>query len=403
MAANRLNLALRNAGIESTMLVQEAYTDSEYVVQAGSGNLYKFKAFARFMFEWLKFFPYERNSILKFVFSPANKGLDITVHPLVREADIIHLHWINQGYLSLKTLQKLFNLGKPVVWTLHDMWPFTGGCHYSGTCLEFLEKCSFCPYLSKPAKDDLAAKQFSKKRKLYHDADIHLVACSKWMKAQASESALFRHKEIIAIPNPIDVDVFKPIDKKEARTKLGLPKNKKLLLFGTMDSSDMRKGARYLFEALNTLVENFPVFREKVEVVVFGKIHKSFYAGVPLKIHNLKFVSDTQKFVEIYNAADIFVLPSLQVNLPNTVMESLACGTPVVAFSSGGLTEMIKHKHSGFIAESKNALSLSTGIYESLFMDDLEQMGKNAREKVLKEYANDIVARQYVEMYKNVM
>jgi len=385
------------------MLVLDAVSDSEYVVQAVKGNLHKVKAFSRVAFEHLAFLPYERNSVIGETFSPATAGLDISEHPLITEADIIHLHWVNHGYLSLTSLEKLFALGKPVVWTLHDMWPFTGGCHYSGTCLEFLERCSFCQYLKKPSKEDISSKQFDVKKRLYRDANLHMVACSKWLRALSSESSLFRHKEVLAVPNPIDVDIFKPLDRAKCRANLNLPQDKKLLLFGAANISVMRKGARYLFEALNMLVDSFPVFKEKVEVIVFGKMSKDTKASIQLEIHNFKFVSDINELVELYNAADIFVLPSLQDNLPNTVMESLSCGTPVVAFSTGGVPEMVKHLHNGFLAESKNALNLATGIYETIFLSDMELMRKNAREKVLKEYAGDIVAARYVELYNRIM
>jgi glycosyltransferase involved in cell wall biosynthesis len=199
------------------------------------------------------------------------------------------------------------------------------------------------------------------------------------------------------------VELFRPKDGAQCRKNLGLPLDKKLLLFGAANVLDMRKGARYLFEAVKILVDNFPVFKDKVEIVVFGKMPKELKEGIKLKIHNFKFVSDVKKLVQLYNAADVFVLPSLQDNLPNTVMEAFACGTPVVAFSTGGVPEMVKHKQNGFLAESKNALNLSTGIYETLFISDLEQMGKNAREKVLKEFNADIIAKQYAELYERVI
>lgn len=403
IAANRLNVALRNYGLDSTMLVQDYKSGEPYIVPIGKGKIHSAKAFTRFAFERLAFLPYEKSSILRYSFSPANTGVDVSEHPLVKEADIIHLHWINQGYLSLKSLKKLFDKGKPIVWTLHDMWPFTGGCHYAGTCLEFLERCAFCPFLRKPGKNDLSAKQFDFKKEMYGNVLLHPVACSKWLRALSSESTLFRNKEISAIPNPIDTKSYSPRDKSECRKTLGLPQDKKLLLFGAANISDTRKGARYLFEALNILMDSFPVFAENVEVVVFGKISAETQKSIPLPTHNLKFVSDIDELITIYNAADIFVLPSLQDNLPNTVMESMACGTPVVGFRTGGVPEMIKHKHSGFLAEVKNALSLATGIYETLFLLDIEEMGRNARETVVHEYDGDVVARQYFEVYKMLL
>ncbi len=403
VAANRLNVALRNYGVDSNMLVQNAKTDADGIVPIGRGRLHKGKAFARFVYERLAFLPYEKNAVLRYAFSPANVGVDISEHPLVKDADIIHLHWINQGYISLKGLKKLFDTGKPIVWTLHDMWSFTGGCHYAGTCLEFLERCSFCAFLKKPGKKDLSAKQFVIKKQLYSKVLLHPVACSKWMRALSSESVLFRNKDVSAIPNPIDTGVFKPMDKIACRKELGLPTDKKLLLFGAVNISDLRKGARYLFEALNILIESFPVFKENVEIVVFGKIPLETKESIPCTIHSMKYISDVTELVKLYNASDIFVLPSLQDNLPNTVMESMACGTPVVGFRTGGVPEMIKHKHSGFLAEGKNALSLATGIYETLFLLDIEKMSKNARKKVLSDYAGNVVAKQYVEVYQKLL
>jgi len=196
IAANRLNVALRNFGLDSTMLVQDYGSGEPYIVPIGKGKIHTAKAFTRFAFERLTFLPHEKNSILRFAFSPANTGVDVSGHPLVKEADIIHLHWINQGYLSLKSLKKLFDTGKPVVWTLHDMWSFTGGCHYAGTCLEFLERCMFCPFLKKPGKNDLSAKQFAFKKELYSNVLLHPVACSKWLRALSSDTSLFLNKEL---------------------------------------------------------------------------------------------------------------------------------------------------------------------------------------------------------------
>ena len=224
-AANRLHTALRKIGVDSVMLVQDALSGEDHIVQA-VGAIDKGKAFAHYAIERIVFLRHERNSSVRYGFSPANSGLDISGHPLLDEADIIHLHWINHGFISLKGLEKILAKGKPVVWTLHDMWPFTGGCHYSGTCLEFLERCSFCPYLKKPAKDDLSASQFDFKKKLYRNANLHMVACSKWLRALSSESSLFRNKEVMVIPNPIDVNRFKPLDKDECRKSLKLPKDK---------------------------------------------------------------------------------------------------------------------------------------------------------------------------------
>ncbi|WP_430823114.1 glycosyltransferase family 4 protein [Carboxylicivirga sp. N1Y90] len=403
VASNRLNRALRRNGVDAKLLVQDLVRDEEGVHAVDRGFIHRQKAFARFAYERLCFLPYERSSSVRFAFSPANVGIDISNHPLVQEADIIHLHWVNQGFLSLETLGKLFSLGKPIVWTQHDMWSFTGGCHYAGSCLEFLEFCSYCPFLRKPSKKDLSAQLFAQKRKIYSQAPLSIVACSKWLKGLAQESKLLRKKNSFAIPNPIDIDFYKPYDKSEARKRLGLPLDKKLILFGAANVNDQRKGMRYFIEALSVLNENFPKAAESAELVVFGKMNKDTEAMFPFKTHSFSFVSDPKVLVDLYNAADIYALPSLQDNLPNTVMEAMACGTPVVGFSIGGVPEMVDHKKSGYLAEVKNSLSLANGLYVSLFVDDLEAYSKQARKDVVENYSEKVVADQYLEVYKSLL
>lgn len=403
VAANRLKEALRQEGVDASMLVQDAKQPGDGVVAVGDGFMHRQKAFYRFVMERLLFLPHEKNALERFAFSPANTGIDISHHPLVLEADIIHLHWVNQGFLSLESLQKLFSLGKPVVWTLHDMWSFTGGCHYSGSCLEFLEHCAYCPFLKKPGKNDLSARLFKQKKELYKHVSMHVVTCSKWLKSLSNESTLLRSKIFHQIPNPIDTNFYQPRDKKQCREKLGLPRDKKLVLFGAANVEDTRKGMRYLLEALDILKESFPLFRDNVELLVFGKMPKGKAKTFPFKTHSFKFVSDHNVLVDLYNAADIFVLPSLQDNLPNTVMESMACGTPVVGFRIGGVPEMIDHEESGFLAEVRNALSLATGMHETLFLSDFEQMGAAARAKVVKCYSQKVVAQRYLTVYNEAL
>ncbi|WP_439182155.1 glycosyltransferase family 4 protein [Carboxylicivirga taeanensis] len=403
VAANRLNRALRNNGIESKLLVQDLRRNEEGVYAVGSGFGYRQKAFARFAWERLTFLPYERNASVRFAFSPANTGIDISQHPLVQEADIIHLHWVNQGFLSIETLGKLLACGKPVVWTQHDMWSFTGGCHYAGTCLEFLEFCSYCPFLKKPGKKDLSARQFAQKRRIYNEAPLTIVTCSKWLRTLSQESKLLRRKDFYNIPNPIDTSFYTPRNQQEARERLKLPQDKKLLLFGAANVDDPRKGMRYFIEALNILAENFPVVKEDAELVVFGKMNAETVKLFPFKTHSFKFVSNPDTLVDLYSAADSYILPSLQDNLPNTVMESLACGTPIIGFSIGGVPEMVTHQESGYLAEVKNALSLATGIYETLFVNKLDQYRLKARQKAVECYSEEVVAEKYLKVYKSLL
>ncbi len=403
VAAKRLNSALLSNGYDSKLLVQDARSSEGGVYPVDSSVFSKQLSHFHKSKEHLSFIPYERNAIARKSFSCASQGIDISDHPLVKEADILHLHWINDGFLSLKTLGKLFALGKPVVWTQHDMWSFTGGCHFAGTCLEFLEFCSYCPFLRKSGKKDLSARLFAQKRKIYGDSNLSIVTCSKWLRTLSQESKLLRRKDFYNIPNPIDTDLYKPGNKEKARLNLGLPTNKKLILFGADDLNDPRKGFRYLIEALSILGENFPAILDSTELVSFGKINKQIVKHLPFKLHSFKYVVDPQKLVDIYNAADCYVLPSLQDNLPNTIMESMACGTPVVGFSIGGVPEMVTHNESGYLAEVKNSLSLATGIYHTLFVGDISQLENNARMSAVSQFAEKTVVDQYVEVYKSLL
>ncbi len=403
VAALRIHRALRNNETDSNFLVLTKSGNDSNTFGFDEGLCHTVKCYYQFIAERVKFLRDEKDASLRYAFSPASAGFDISQHPLVKEADILHLHWINQGFISLENLDSLFKMNKPIVWTLHDMWPFTGGCHYAGSCMEFNEHCGYCPFLKHPGRRDLSNRIYLQKKKIYNNASLNIVACSKWLRSLSSESSLFLNSKVTNIPNAIDTNQFRPLDKDECRRELGLPSDKKLVLFGAANLLDARKGFRYLIEALNIIKENFPTLSAKIELVVFGKLKEDVYKQLPFDIHNMKFISDTDKLVKIYNAADVFLLPSLQDNLPNTVMESMACQTPVVGFSIGGVPEMIIHEKTGFLAEARNSLSLATGLYQTLFLNDTSQMGLAARERALELYAENVVAQQYLAIYNEAL
>lgn len=402
VAALRIHRSLLRAGVDSHILVQEQKRNESNEHVAGSGFLYGVNNFSNFVKERLTIKPHEKNSSMRYNFSIANTGQSIADLPVVKEADVIHLHWINQGFLSLDGLQELFSLGKPVVWTLHDMWPFTGGCHYAGNCFEFNEHCGFCPYLSDPQKTDISYQTYARKKDIYSKANLSVVTCSRWLATMARSSSMMKNANVITtIPNPIDTNFYKPIDRMACRKELGLPLDKKLILFGAANILDVRKGFRYLEEALTIIQDNFPAISSRMELVVFGKLDKGWTNKFTFKIHPMNFISNPETLVKLYNAADTFILPSLQDNLPNTVVESMCCGTPVVGFSIGGIPEMITHMKTGFLAEVKNSLSLANGIYNMLFFGP-EQ--RNAvRESAVQLFAENTVATQYIDVYKKVL
>ena len=345
----------------------------------------------------------EANLKYRFAFSPGLFGRDISQSKKVRDADIIHIHWINQGFLSINDLKKLTALGKPIVWTLHDMWAFTGGCHYSGTCDHFKNECGNCYYLNNPNNSDLSHKGWLRKQDFYTTTSkISFVACSNWMAGIAHQSSLLKDFNIEAIPNPVDISLFVPMDKATLRKNRNINPDAHIVLFGAFNILDNRKGISYLIEALN-LLKNQIAPNEKIEIVIFGK-NKSFNTDLlPFKVHDFSVITSPIELAEIYNLANVFVMPSLEDNLPNMVMEALSCGTPVVAFNNGGVIDMVIHQENGYLADYLSAEDLANGIVWVLNQKDRSRLQLNARKKVENDFSPEIVAKKYIEVYQKLL
>jgi glycosyltransferase involved in cell wall biosynthesis len=420
LACVRLLKALNQCGVEAKLLVQVKNLPNAHISGTSQGWGGKKLALARFALERWQFSFYERDKSVRFAFSPAITGIDISQHPWVQEADVLHLHWINFGFLSLHSLQKLIALKKPIVWTLHDMWAFTGGCHYTGDCQNFHHSCGNCYMLHHPKPQDWSYQVFQKKFRLYHQSRIHFVTCSRWLGETARQSSLLKRSinspqafAIQTIPNPIDTEIFAPLAKKAAQQALKLPQTQFLLLFGAMNIADKRKGLAYLQQALDFLAQQYSHLSSHIELVVFGKSQPEVLAKFPFKTHNLGFLSSDEALVQVYSAAHAFILPSLEDNLPNTVMEALACATPVVAFRTGGVPEMIDHQQNGYLADYQSSEDLAKGIlwvYEQYskslitnhLADTYTQTCQNARQKVLTEFNEAVVGQKYFEVYQEI-
>lgn len=399
IAANRLMEALKNNGIKAKMLVRNKQTDQVTVVALK-------KSWRKiWQFTWERIVIWAANGFKRhnlFAVDIANTGTDITSLPEFRQADVIHLHWINQGMLSLKDIQRILASGKPVVWTLHDMWPFTGICHYSGECEKYTTECHDCPLLLKPHRHDLSEKTFRKKQKLYTTAPITFIACSRWLEAMARKSSLLQGHTITNIPNAINTNLFKPRAKKFAREKLNLPTDKKLLLFGSMKITDKRKGIDYLIEACKLLSQEEPELSKQLGVVVLGSQAEQCKSLFPFPIYPMNYVSNEKELVDIYNAVDLYVTPSLQDNLPNTIVEAMACGIPCVGFNVGGIPQMIDHLHNGYVAQYKSAEDLANGISWTLTEGDYETMSSEAYRKAVTTYSESTIASQYIQIYNHI-
>lgn len=318
-------------------------------------------------------------------------GMDFSDFPFIQEADVIHLHWINEGIYSSHFLK---DINKPVVWTLHDMWPFTGGCHYTSECEKYTGKCGSCWCLGSSSENDLSTSGQANRIREYKDAKIQFAGCSRWITDCANQSHVLKEsgKYCITVPNPIDTTWFHPRNQEECRKLLGINTTKKLILCGAVNLNDSRKGASLLMESLKYLD------KDEYLICMYGNPK-----GIEIPDFETFFfgsVYDDLHLSLIYNACDVFVAPSRQENLANTVVESLSCGTPVVAFDIGGMPDMILPGINGYLAVPFQAQNLaecisrtSSGIFErDRVADDCH-----------KRFSGNSIGKQYIELYEKLL
>ncbi len=311
------------------------------------------------------------------------------------DADVVHMHWVNGGMLRIEDLK---SITKPIVWSLHDMWPFTGGCHYDEHCGRYSSHCGACPVLDSSMEKDLSYRIFERKRKAFGTmAPMTFVGLSNWMAECARESRLLEGHSVVQLPNPIDTNVFKPVDQRVARDILGLPLDRPLILFGAVNATaDPRKGFEHLSKALDELPSG------SVELAIFGSSRPLVPPRLGHPMHYLGRLNDDISLSLLYSAADVTVVPSLQENLSNTIVESLACGTPAVAFSIGGNPDMIDHLHNGYLAKAFDPSDLAIGIRHILDQRAQGQFHTNARAVAVERFALERVAQRYLQLYTSL-
>jgi len=276
--------------------------------------------------------------------------------------DIIYLHWVQGGYLNLSIYRKLAQLGKPVIIFMHDMWTITEGCHHSFECEKYKTECIKCPAFNGKEIIDWANREFKKKKRLYSGFEnLYFVSPSKWLYTCAKESGLTKGKPIYHIPNIIDTTLFKPISRSFARKILNLDEKDIIIAFGAFTVSSAYKGWHELIKALNILKSESRL--KNVTLLIFGAGQdKQISDAIPFKSRFLGFLKDEYSTVLVYNAADVFISPSLADNFPTTILECMACGTPAVGFEVGGIPDMIRHKENGYLAKYRDSEDLARGI-----------------------------------------
>lgn len=397
IATYRMHNGLRQIGVDANMLVQRKGSDSSNVF-APSSKLGKAYAATRPFVDNASVKKYKsRNNVL---FSPACLPDNLSSRVKKINPDVVHLFWVNAGFFKIETLNKF---KQPIVWTLHDMWPFTGGCHYDDNCGQFQQSCGNCPALNSNKEHDLSRQIWKRKQKAWSNVPIVVVATSNWLADMARVSSLFKNQRIEVIPNGIDIEKYKPANKEAARDVYNLPKNKKLILFSAFSAtSDKRKGSQYLIQALNEIAPTY--LGQETELVIVGASRPETPPDLGMKIHYMGNFQDEISQVLLYSAVDVLVAPSIQENLANTVMESLACATPVVAFNIGGMPDMIDHQKSGYLAEGFDYVDLANGIKWVLENQRRHvNLSKHARKTVMDRYTLAKIAHRYSVLYQSLL
>ena len=401
VAANRLTEALIGNGVKAKMLVRNPSDEpSMHVSQTGSWlqNKWNF-LFERFVI-WLRN-GFDRKNLFKV--SIANTGLDLTKTREFQDADIIHLHWVNQGFLSLRGIEKILKSGKPVVWTMHDMWEATAICHHAYDCRNYETVCRECPFLRKPGAKDLSNEVFKKKQRVLEAAKegrgLTFVAVSNWLADRARQSALIGGMPITVIPNSISLSRFKMIDRDDARTALDVSEPY-VISFGAARIDDPIKGFDYLVDALRKLVNTGRVRPEELRLLMFGDVRDiSVFSQLPVPYTHLGYVSDEDQLSLIYSASNATVSSSLYETFGQTLIEAMACGSVPVSFGGSGQADIISHRQTGYLAERLSADSLAEGIDWAL---KAQLPPRELRRSVSRRYADSVVANRYYELYRSL-
>jgi glycosyltransferase involved in cell wall biosynthesis len=384
-----LHQGLRELGVDSKILnnSQTIYNDNN-VVAIIKSDKDKFINILRKADRCL-FLPYKRRQ--KRIFNTGLTGFDFIKAKEYQEADIIHLHWIC-GFVNIKHLRKI---NKPVIWTLRDMWPMTGGCHTPIECKGYETGCGNCMQLHSNRKNDLS--RFILKRKIkYIPKNMKVIGISNWISDNAKKSKIFSAFDIRTIFNNININEFFPVDKNIARNILGIKTEKKIILIGAI-TNDYYKGFDKFIEAMRYLDKS------KYFLCIFGGLSKNIIESLDFEYRNFNFLYDNISIRLIYNCADVFVAPSLMEPFGKTLAESMACSIPVVCFDATGPKDIVSHKIDGYKAKPFESMDLANGIEWVLNDSNYDELCRNAKEKVLREFDSTIIAKKYIELYKSLL
>ena len=377
------------------MLVFNKLSDDEHVVSArhrvARAEKFLYNRIDDYVTRRFKTDPYVRFS-LGYTSSQVLKEIE-RINP-----DIINLHWINKGFVSI---ERLSYFKRPIVWTLHDMWAFTGGCHYDGGCGKFSHVCGACPVLNSTRAKDLSHWIYQRKKNAYPlIRDLTVVTPSRWLAQCVQASSLLGTREVCVIPNALDTTCYRPIVATTLRQRLAIPEGKPLVLFGSMGAEiDRRKGYRLLMSAVEKLINRQVDF----EIAIFGSVDERENLFQGIRVHSLGKLKSELALAEAYSAAVVTVVPSRQENLGNVIMESLACGTPVVGFDIGGNPDMIVHRENGYLATPLEAEDLANGIVWALQHNAHRELQDTCQRMIGEFSSYPMAAERYGTLFSSIL
>ena len=392
-AAFRILQAQRSVGLNSVMLVNDSQSQDE-IIRSPRTTAARFarRLLSRYVDAALARLQSNSNTNLH---SPAFFSAIKIKEINSSSADIVNLHWTCGGMLSVFAISKI---KKPVVWTLHDMWAFSGTEHYDAGNQRWING-----YKSHSKSNDHRGIDLDrlvwKLKKLLWNKSIWIVTPSHWLEQSVYASELMCDWPVESILNPIDIDEWKMESKQVSRSLLGIPQGGKIILFGAIGGmKDSRKGFDLLVDAIEELHSRIPEF----SIVVFGQPHSTLIPELGDKLIFLGNLKDDLSLRLAYSAADVFVIPSRQDNLPNTGIEAMACGTPVVAFDVGGMSEIVEHRVTGYLAEPFNSKDLALGIEWTLSENELDLLSIRCRARAEQFFNYDLIGKKYKKLYEKV-
>lgn len=332
------------------------------------------------------------------LFSIPQQLFDPASVPFWSDFGIIHLHWISTMLDPSCCKEHLKNI--PIIWTLHDMNPFTGGCHHSDDCEKYREHCGACPHLGSNDEKDLSFQTWRSRMSAYRELDLHIVAPSQWLAEKAKSSSLFSRFPIHIIPNAHPLDIFRPLNRTIIRKNMNFHDEEFVICFSAQFLNNIRKGFSYLLGALKLIADNTLI--NKIHLLLLGKNPPEDFFKLGIKATHLGHISEQSSMAIVYNACDALVLPSIAENMPNVICEALGCGTPVVASAVGGIPEMIQHESTGWLSSPKNAESLASGLIWAQNSKQDPSIRLRCRSFALEKWSVPTVSRMYKQLYSGI-